>query len=161
MNNKRGLSNVIVVVLLILLAIAAVSIMWGVLSNVLQRTGAQLSTATDCLEIKLEVVSANYDKINKELSATIQRNIGRGDLQKIKFLIDNQLLQNVLATNEDATSLGELGTKLATLRAADNELPPRIGIASGSKLTIYPVVKDALGNDKHCIDATSKPVTIQ
>ncbi len=157
MNNKRGLSNVIVVVLLILLAIAAVSIMWGVLSNVLQRTGAQLSTTTDCLEIKVEIVSASYDTINLELIATIRRDIGRGDLQKIKFLIDNQLLQNVQKINEDATSLGEQGTKLVTL--GGNELPS--GVVLGHVLTIYPVVKDALGNEKHCTDATSKPVTIQ
>jgi len=51
MKNNRGLSDVVTTVLIILLAIAAVSIVWGFVSPTLKGAGEKLST--DCISLEL------------------------------------------------------------------------------------------------------------
>ena len=54
MKNKKGLSDVVTVVLIILLALAAVVIVANFILPFIRGTGGELTTATQCLDISVE-----------------------------------------------------------------------------------------------------------
>ena len=66
--NKKGLSDVIATVLIILLAIAAIVIVWGFISNWLGKAGNNLSNQADCLDVDVKPISC----VNSTKMITIQ-----------------------------------------------------------------------------------------
>lgn len=84
---KRGLSDVVTTVLIILLVLAAVAIIWGYLRGSLVQSGQQISGATSCLGLDLKVKSCKV----AAGSATVvyERGSGSGDanLTKVTVLI--------------------------------------------------------------------------
>ncbi len=82
--NKKGLSDVIATVLIILLALAAVVIVWSFVSPSLKNSGTQIDIQTKCLsaEVKPTVCSVNTSSAG---SGTIQ--LISGDPAKVKLII--------------------------------------------------------------------------
>jgi len=78
-NQKRGLSDVITTLLIILLAIAAVAILWVFVGPALRGGGVSVKTATDCLDTKIEVtacrVSGNQISILNNAGSSIVTNV--------------------------------------------------------------------------------------
>jgi len=74
--NKRGLSDVVTVSLIILLAIAAVVIVWGFVKPSIESTGKQLS-GSNCIQAELVVKSC---KANGEVQV---QNVGSIAVDKI------------------------------------------------------------------------------
>ena len=56
--NKRGVSGVIVAVLMILLVIAAVAIFWTAVKPFIEESTEGIDTTSECLTVDLTVVSA-------------------------------------------------------------------------------------------------------
>ena len=57
MKEKKGLSTVVTTLIIILLVLVAVGIIWGVVSNLLNRSTGTIDVTTKCLDINLEVQS--------------------------------------------------------------------------------------------------------
>jgi|SRR3989344_1886030 len=55
--NKKGLSDVVTTVLIILLAIAAIVIVWNFVSPTLENAGSQIESQTACLDASVTTVS--------------------------------------------------------------------------------------------------------
>ena len=55
MNSKRGLSDVVTTVLIILLAVAAVSALWIIVKPLIDKSGATLSNNELCLKNNVEI----------------------------------------------------------------------------------------------------------
>src|SRR3989344_7817816 len=55
--NKKGLSDVVTTVLIILLAIAAIVIVWNFVSPTLENAGSQIESQTACLDASVVAVS--------------------------------------------------------------------------------------------------------
>lgn len=75
-NNKRGLSEVVTAVLLVLLAIAAVVIVWAVVKGFLNK--ATGTGQENCLTVDLAVTSTNITKSFAGTGITVTRNPGAG-----------------------------------------------------------------------------------
>ncbi len=54
---KHGLSDVVATVLIVLLALAAVAIIWSFIRPSLERSGTAVQTQSTCLEVEVEVKS--------------------------------------------------------------------------------------------------------
>jgi hypothetical protein len=68
--NKRGVSGVVVTILFILLALAAVLIVWGLVRSQVTSAGSQIEVASSCLKLSLEATKcesngAGYDVLVK------------------------------------------------------------------------------------------------
>ena len=144
LNNKRGVSDVITTVLMILLVIAAIGILWLVVSRFV-RTGTEgVGSASDCLSTDLEIVSANNVNGNS-LSASVKRNSGDGSISEIKFFVGGSV---VTVTPTTWPSVGE--TKTYENATAINS---GIGSINGKSLEVAAVI-----GTKTC--QSSDPVTI-
>src|SRR3989344_5663953 len=87
-NNKRGLSEIVVTLILILLAIVAVGVVWVVVNNVLKGGEGKINLASSCSEINVEptVVTNSSDAI---YSVTMTRSASGDEIAGVKVIIRN------------------------------------------------------------------------
>ncbi len=78
MSNKKGLSSVVSVVLIIMLTASAISLIGLLLKDMI--SNSSFSPQVDCLEYKtqevLKIVSVCYSQENREINLAIQRKSG-------------------------------------------------------------------------------------
>ncbi len=103
---KRGISTVVASILLILLAIAAIVIIWVILRGFLQKSAGRVETS--CLTLDLEIGKAQINTSSNILYVQVKRGSGEGDLSRIRFRITNSSESIIRDRN---TSMNELETK--------------------------------------------------
>ena len=89
-NQKRGLSDVVTVSLIILLAIAAVVIIWGFVKPQLTKIGEQLSSSSDCLLTDLKIKSCTGDGT----TVVVENVAGDVTVDSIKLIYYDENKQN-------------------------------------------------------------------
>lgn len=77
-NNKKGLSGVIVTLILILLVLVAIGVVWVVVQNVLESGTGQINLGANCLEIDVKPVSAGCSETGV-CNVTLERGGDNGD----------------------------------------------------------------------------------
>jgi hypothetical protein len=128
--NKRGLSDIVVSVLLILLVLSAIAIIWTFVRPVV--LGASKDVRTDDFTTKLEVYP--QEDLNGALKFTVKRGAGKGDLAG--FYVSYQdstgkaITDNV---NYSQVALGELEAKTVYFNYTD------AGLADVKKISIVPL----------------------
>jgi len=138
--DKRGLSGVIITVLIILISIAAIFIVWQVLKPSLKEaaSGVNLNKITVDLELKRYSYQPNNPTPgNYPFNITVIRNPGDGELSLVKVTVENETTSAVY--DFDASGLVEMGEKKLTVPST---------IANATKVTITPVVKTASGSSE-------------
>lgn len=132
--NKRGLSDVVTTVLIILLVVAAVTIIWGFLLPVLNSTNKiDARTLTTGISIKSQSVTITNDK-------NISFNVGMASGDKVsgaKIIISDSS-GNVKEAYRNF-SLQNLEVKSVFISYAEH------GLANPSKITIYPLIDTNTG----------------
>lgn len=90
--NKKGLSGIVISVLLILLSIAALAIVFLYLTNFLNKE-ANLSPGVSCLQMQssspLEISSACFSSSNNEVQVSLKRSIQDLDINQIDFVLSS------------------------------------------------------------------------
>src|SRR3989338_3301470 len=81
---KRGVSEVVTIVLIVVVSIAAVAILWVALRPTISATGDDLSAT--CLKMDVEPVSCD----TTPLSAVVKRNAGEGNVNKVLFIFEDK-----------------------------------------------------------------------
>tara|TARA_Y100000310_G_C20654604_1_gene801327 strand:- start:380 stop:793 length:414 start_codon:yes stop_codon:yes gene_type:complete len=81
---KRGISGVVVAILIVLIAVIAVSIFWIALRPAIERTTDQISKSEECLSLNLKIDS--MDAINNEVK--VSRDAGQASLESLKIIVD-------------------------------------------------------------------------
>ena len=97
MINKKGLSDVVATVLIILLALAAVVIVWSFVSPSLKNTGTQIDVQSKCLATELKPTSCNVT--NPGGNAIINVQLTRGGEE-------GMLMKGILKNDNGVTSVG-------------------------------------------------------
>ncbi len=96
---KRGLSDVVTVSLIILLAIAAVVIVWTFVRPTIEGTAKQVSSA-DCLSVNLKPISCDISEGN----AVIESGPGQTSIDNVKFILydanDNSVVRDTGCTSQ-------------------------------------------------------------
>jgi len=138
MSNKRGLSNVIVTLIMIVVSIIAVALVWGVAQQIISEGTEDISLAG--FRIDAEILSAKIDGNN--FTVSVKRNAGQGDLSGIKFIFSDELNTE---TKEITVSLKELESKTFNFTLND------LNILKVKSVSIAPIYlsdsgKETLGN---------------
>ena len=109
MQNKKGLSDVVTTVLIVLLTIVAIAILWSFLQPMFTSSGQKVQTQTACLSLSLEATNcvSNAGGAN----VTVKRNPGVAALKQVKIVFENPDGSTSVVTN-DTVLPGELETKL-------------------------------------------------
>ncbi|MEK6848560.1 MAG: hypothetical protein AABX65_02925 [Nanoarchaeota archaeon] len=126
---KKGQVGVITTVVLLVVALVAVSIFWLTTRGLLNKQTEQLTI--DCTTVNLKIIRA----VTGEDNLTIKREVGDGGLSSVKVLIDGEIVK------EADISLAVLNSTVIEL---DNSL------ATGEKVEIASVVKTTAGKSVPC-----------
>lgn len=72
MKNRKGVSDIVVTILLVLLSLAAITIVWGFIRGQLTGSESEIQKAESCRQLKLEPISCD---VNGEF-ATVKYKLG-------------------------------------------------------------------------------------
>jgi hypothetical protein len=97
LNKKRGISDVVTTVLIILLALAAVVILWSFLRPTFTEAGTEITGQNACLSLNIAANSCIYradpdgdpDTDDSVVDVSVERSSGDANLVGLKLLIDN------------------------------------------------------------------------
>jgi len=83
---KRGVSEVVANVLIVLLVVVGVAVLWAAVKPTIERTADTVQS--DCFNVQLEIVKCEIDFSNTNPGAwdakvTLKRNPGQGDLREV------------------------------------------------------------------------------
>jgi hypothetical protein len=137
--NKRGLSQVVTTVLIILIVLAAIILIWIAVRPTIQSATEQVTA--DCVTLELQV-SDCLDNGDSTTTLTIDRYTGKGTMTGMKFFFETTAGVTTLVDlfDSDVSETGfppvELGQMTATVPTGYN----------GESANIAPVV----GNDIIC-----------
>jgi hypothetical protein len=154
---KKGISEVVTILLIVLLALAAIAIVWQVVMPLISRTAGEITTS--CITAKLEIQNPictynnNTEKGNIEFS--VARSAGEVEINSLKFLISDADNSEVLGTDE-----GNIPNELETRKMFfDNVILEIVSIADVNKISVAPIVALERGDEKTCDIAASKAIT--
>lgn len=102
---KRGVSGVILTIIMIVLVLASVAVIWGIIQGILTKETEKI--AIESVTINLEIQSVKIEGEN--ISVGVRRNVGEGNLTGINFIFfDGENSENI----ERKFSLKELETNV-------------------------------------------------
>lgn len=133
---KRGLSNVIITLIIILLGLVIVSIIWFVVRNLVSEGSESISLGGFLVDLQIEQAY----KSGNNLVVGVERSRGEGDLRKIKFIVSND---SVSKSIEKDANIGELEKN--TYSISQEEL--NISINSADEVSIAPVYESNSGEE--------------
>lgn len=114
--NKRGISSIIATLILVLLTIVLVGIVWAVISNIVKSGSQQVSSQFGTLFLDLKIQNVVVDSSTGNLSVTVTRNPGQGNLTGVAFAISDG--ENTKVIKETA-AIDQLETKTFTFTPSD------------------------------------------
>jgi len=139
---KRGLSGVIVTLLIVLLAIVAVGIVWVVISNLLAQNEGDINRGGIFIDFDVKSVKVNSGSIDVK----VKRNSGSGEITALKFLVSDGVNSQ---TFEEPTTMDELSERTFTLTYT--------GLVKS--VSVAPVFKDGkVGAENDMLELTNKEI---
>ena len=142
MKNKRGLSDVVTIVLIILLALAAVGIIWAFIKPTIENTGSGIDLSAQCFNTEVKPTRCVYNYTDKY--ANIQ--LAKGEANKVILVLE---FADGTTEVKEAPAPNLLGTK--TIDLTDLTKAP-------IKASAAAVISDDKGNEKTC---DVSPTTVQ
>jgi len=149
-NSKKGLAEIITVILIILLSLAAIAIIWTVIKPVILKTTSQISLAcTTGLDIKISQTNCS----GNIWSVKVSRDVGEGKIKSIKFVFaadDSSKTVELTKLNQDASgSIPGMPDELSEITYKFNKSNLSLPLAT-NKVSIAPVVEGEGGADVPC-----------
>jgi|TARA_Y100000310_G_C20616742_1_gene781045 hypothetical protein len=140
----RGLSNIIVTLLMIVLVLTAVGIIWASVQGLFDTEKEQISLSTKCLAVDISASLICGGASNDVCNVTMTRGSGGDAITGVKLVITNDLAQTSY-THDASGNIEELGTK--------TELNISTGITNASSLNVVPYFTDSSGGEQLCSSA--------
>ena len=110
---KRGVSEVIITVIMVGLVLVAIGVVWYVINNIIQQGSEKISV--NALEINLELKSVKIEDGNLDLM--VRRGAGQGSFSKLNIIVSDETNSQIF--EKDASDLEELETKKFTITPSE------------------------------------------
>jgi hypothetical protein len=130
MENNKGMSTIVVTIIMIVLVLVATGIVWSVISRIIEDSSSEVSLGNKC--IITNVVATKMICDEEICNVTLNRKAGGEDIGGIKLIFSNSESGNTGTTVEDVSgNIPELGTKIAGDKSHGliNELPDTVEVA--------------------------------
>ncbi|MDD5012395.1 MAG: LamG domain-containing protein [Candidatus Nanoarchaeia archaeon] len=85
MNNKKGLSTIIITLILILVSLVAIGIFWVVVNNLI-KGGTENISGLGRFTLSAEIKGVSIDNSSNEITLSVERKAGAGEMAGIKFI---------------------------------------------------------------------------
>lgn len=142
---KKGLSTIVITLILILLSLAAVGIVWFVVNNILKSGSQGIDVGAKCLSLNVEATAVNctgtFCTVKLERTGTETEAIGG-----VKLVFKNESAGLTSSLFDSATNIESLKGNITTYNT---------GIASVNKIEVTPYFKDASGIVTLCSQTNS------
>ena len=124
MRNKKGLSDIIATVLIVLLALAAVAIIWGFLRKPLSETGTSVELESQCFLVEVKPTGCTVLDPTTNESTNVIVQLLKGEVYELRATVTDSAGTTV-ANSTSATGLEQLATKTITLDTTnlDGDIP--------------------------------------
>ena len=132
MRGKKGLSQIVTTILIILIILVAIGIIWGIVYNVIIKGTNSISLGQFTLDLKIVSAKVNYSTGIAEVK--VVRNTGEGELKSIKFIVEDDLNSDVFEV--DASTFKELATRTFFLDLTTSDI---LDLENVKKISIAPV----------------------
>ena len=136
MKNKRGLSDIVATLIIILLVIVAAGIIWVVVRNVVQSGAEQVEFGQKCFQVNLQAVGV-VNTSTTDYDVTLRRLAGGAEITGIMV---------TLLSSTDSSTPFDFGP-LAELATATRNVP---GVLVATKLEYTAFFEDSSGNPVYC-----------
>ena len=100
---KRGLSEIVVTLIIILLTLIAVGIIWIVINNIIKSGAEQIDLGQNNINLEIKKVQVEGDKV----TVFVKRNVGEGEFVGINFIFSDGLNSEVIRRDAALQELEE------------------------------------------------------
>ncbi|MEK6858969.1 MAG: hypothetical protein AABX53_03610 [Nanoarchaeota archaeon] len=154
MHTKRGLSDIVTAILIILLVLVAIGIIWAFLRPTITEGAGQLEGITDVYSTLLTIdsQSAQLDATTKVLSFVVSRGSGSGTIVGLTTIIEDGSGNAKSFRNE--TILGSLDSRRIYVNYSGSNLGTPVSIV------VVPIIgtsggKDRLGSESNTVSVSA------
>jgi len=99
---KRGLSTIVITLIIILVSLVAIGIIWVVVRNMIQTGSEQISMSQ--FNLKAEIMEVKLNNVSNNINLTVKRNPGEGKFTSLKFIFydgqDYEVITQTVSLNE-------------------------------------------------------------
>jgi len=93
MTNKKGISGVLVSILLVLLGIAAIAIISVNINTLIKSESAQISPTINCLDFQsssiIKITNTCFNEESSEIEITLKRSFSDAEITQIDFILSS------------------------------------------------------------------------
>jgi hypothetical protein len=148
MENKKGISDVVTTVLIILLVVAAVAIIWGFIQRPLQQGGQALQAGADCLQTSvIPLTCSNFRESASQINANATYKLVSGDAPaSVKVIYQLKDGQTAIVSGTAPVGVGNTAKANYSSNAANNATSVSVAI----------VLKGSDGKDITCAESLEK-----
>jgi hypothetical protein len=152
--NKKGLSTIVVTLIIIVLSLVAVGVVWTVVSNLLNGETAGIDINSKCLGVNLEITQANCSAGTTNKICDVQ--VSRGGTTSEAFAGVKLVFRNITSGVNSPAAIdvpGDIPSIVgARLTGKDSGIAKANGI---NTIELIPYFKDTSGNVQLCSQTTS------
>jgi flagellin-like protein len=158
MNNKKGISAIVATVLIILITVAAVTIIWAAIVPMINN---QLDRGLVCLDAvsQVQLEDEGYTCIEDDAAGNISLQVSRGS--KDFNLVDIQVLLSVGGSTESLNLVGDGLYAIADLPGANGARVfslENVAYSGVTEVEIAPVI--SMGNTEEVCEISSKKTIV-
>ena len=147
--NKKGLSNIIATVLIVLLALAAVAILWSFVRTSIEGSGSQIELRTLCTTTIAKPTTCVNGTDTTKTTATVNVQLSSGDPKDIdSIIVALDTLEGTRLTNNSIGNGVIIPKPLETAKVTFDLITG--GPYSGDSAIVAVVVTDGAGNTLVC-----------
>ncbi len=144
-NNKQGLSDIILTLIMILLVLVAVGVVWAVASGVINRGAGKVDLGTRCLDVDIRATALRENSPGN-YSLILVRSAGGEKVAGVKVVLFGNL-NNTGVIN--GAGLDPLETRTVIIDSTASG-----GLTNATKVEITPYFKDDSGKEQLCSTTT-------
>tara|TARA_Y100000310_G_scaffold77162_1_gene73727 strand:+ start:12048 stop:12491 length:444 start_codon:yes stop_codon:yes gene_type:complete len=141
-NNKRGISSIVVSLMMIVLVLVAVAVIWGVITNILESGTEQINLGTKCLDVDVKATNLICSGANNDVcSVTVTRNPGGDEIGGVKLVFTS--------STGTGNYVHDVPSNIVPLEAK-TESNISTGISNVTNVEVVVYFEDSAGNEDLC-----------
>jgi flagellin-like protein len=149
MKNRKAMSEIITTIIMVVLALVAVAIIWGIISSVVSDKGAQAEINQKCLDVVLNV--EGFVCSATSCTITITRAAGGDDFSGLKIVLKNSTSASEVIDSQGTIPQLGIVTKTVNSTVISNE-------GSVKEVEVTPYFNDVSGVAQICSTTASKNI---
>ncbi|MEK6760852.1 MAG: hypothetical protein AABX93_02925 [Nanoarchaeota archaeon] len=150
-NDKHGLSEIVISMIMIVLVLVAISIVWFIVRGILDKGSGQVNLGADCLEIQIDankVINTTDDTIGPTVDyrVTLTRSAGGNPIGGVAIIFKNDT-GDASYRHTAAGNIAPLETKTVSATG--------VTITQATKVEVVPYFLEDSGTEKLCSTSTA------